>query len=176
MGSFVSVAVCRLNGSCLLIAPSDCEPSCKCYSDVRRVATEPGVDGASGCHAKHSRSLRLEFCDCVKEMSNDRKNPIGYSEVMSLKFRSFPYRAALLCGQISKLSTLPSYGLRCYTAPVYSLLKDRSENPQPSHLGQQRGSFQSEFRRCAARSTYDPPGLLQRFHNESAIRVFQGHR
>src|SRR5216684_6563545 len=66
VGSFVSVAVCRLNGSCLVIAPSDCEPSCECYSDVRRVATELGFDGASGCHAKHFRSLRLEFCDCVK--------------------------------------------------------------------------------------------------------------
>ena len=32
----------------------------------------------------------------LKEVSNDRKNPIGYSEVMSLKFRSSPYRAALL--------------------------------------------------------------------------------
>jgi hypothetical protein len=48
VGSFVSVAVCRLNGSCLLIAPSDGEPSCECYSDVRRVATELGFDGASG--------------------------------------------------------------------------------------------------------------------------------
>src|SRR5437762_7248364 len=55
VGSFISVAVCRLNGSCLLIAPSDCEPSCESYSDVRRVATELGFDGASGCHAKHFR-------------------------------------------------------------------------------------------------------------------------
>ena len=34
-----------MNGSCLLIAPSDCEPSCECYSDVQRVATELGFDG-----------------------------------------------------------------------------------------------------------------------------------
>ena len=67
VGSFVSVADCRLNGSCLLIAPSDCERSRECYSDVRRVATELGFDGASGCHAKHFRALRLEFCACVKK-------------------------------------------------------------------------------------------------------------
>jgi hypothetical protein len=40
-------------------------------------ATELGFDGASGCHAKHFPSLRLEFCDALKEVSNDRKNPIG---------------------------------------------------------------------------------------------------
>jgi hypothetical protein len=55
-------------------------------------------------------------------------------------------------------------------------LMDRSGDPQPSHLGQQRGSLQSEFRRCATWSTNGPGGLLQRFHNQSAIGVFQGHR
>jgi len=32
----------------------------------------------------------------LKEVSNDRKNPIGYSEVMSFESPKFSYRAALL--------------------------------------------------------------------------------
>jgi hypothetical protein len=34
--------------------------------DVLRPKSFAGLFGASGCHAKHFRSLRLEFCDCVK--------------------------------------------------------------------------------------------------------------
>jgi hypothetical protein len=41
-----------------------------------------------------------------------------------------------------------------------SFLKDRSRDPQPSHFGQQRGSFQPQFRRGTTRSTDDPAGLL----------------
>src|SRR5882724_875910 len=103
--------------------------------------------------------------------------PSGYSEVMSFEIPKLSLSSCPSCADtFSKLSTLPSYGLRCYTAPVYSLLKDRSENPQPSHLGKHCGSFQSQFRRCAARSTDDPAGLLQHFHNQGAIGVFQSHR
>ena len=57
-----------------------------------------------------------------------------------------------------------------------SFLIDRSRDPHPSHLGQQRGSFQSQFRGSAARSTNDPASLLKCVHNQSAIRVFQCHR
>jgi hypothetical protein len=50
-----------------------------------------------------------------------------------------------------------------------SLLKDRPRDTEPCHLGEQRGSFQSQFRRCAARSTDDPAGLLKCFQNQSAM-------
>jgi hypothetical protein len=56
------------------------------------------------------------------------------------------------------------------------LRMDRSENPQPSHLGKQCGSFQSQFHRSAAWSTNDPADLLQCFHNQGAIGVFQSHQ
>jgi hypothetical protein len=56
-----------------------------------------------------------------------------------------------------------------------SFLIDRPRDIQPSHLSQQRGSFQSQFRRCAAWSTNDPANPLQCFHNQSTIGVFQGH-
>ena len=78
--------------------------------------------------------------------------------------------------KISKLSIFSSYGLGRYTAPVCSFLMDRSGNPQPSHPGQQGGSLQSQFGRCAAWSTDDPANLLKCVHNQSAIGVFQGHR
>ena len=43
----------------------------------------------------------------LKEVSNDRLEiPPGYSEVMSLKFRSSPYRAALLVGTHFKTEDL----------------------------------------------------------------------
>ena len=61
-------------------------------------------------------------------------------------------------------------------ANVGPLLSCRPQDSQASHLGKQRGSFQSQFRRCAARSTDDPDGLLKCFHNQGAIGVFQGHR
>jgi hypothetical protein len=41
-----------------------------------------------------------------------------------------------------------------------SFVMDRSGDPQPSHLGQQGGSLQSEFRRGAMWSTNDPADLL----------------
>src|SRR6266853_1249112 len=94
--------------------------------------------------------------------------PSEYSEVMSFEIPKFSLSSCPSCAhKISKLSILPSYGLRCYTAPVCSLLMDRSENPQPSHLGKQCGSFQSQCSRRTARSTYDPAGLLKRFHDQS---------
>src|SRR5216684_6047928 len=103
--------------------------------------------------------------------------PSGYSEALSFEIPEFSLSSGPSCAhKISKLSIFPSYGLRCYTAPVCSLLMDRSENPQPSHLGKQCDSFQSEFRRCAAWPTDDPAGMLKCFHNQTAIGVFQGHR
>src|SRR5207248_2117483 len=63
--------------------------------------------------------------------------------------------------------------LSCHAETVCSL-RSGSQYPQSSNLGKQGGSFQSEFRRCAAWSTDDPRGLLQRFHNQSAIGFFQG--
>src|SRR6266478_2578329 len=57
-----------------------------------------------------------------------------------------------------------------------SFLRDRPRDTQPSHLGKQRRSFQSQFGRCAAWSTDDPANLLKCVHNQSAIGVFQGHR
>src|SRR6202040_1071468 len=113
----------------------------------------------------------------LKEVSKDRKNPIGHSEVMSFEIPKFSLSRCPSCAhKISKLSIFPSYGLGCYTAPVCSFLMDRSGNPQPSHLGEQCGSFPTQFCRCAVRSTDDPAGLLQCFQNQSAIRVFQGLR
>ena len=53
-------------------------------------------------------------------------------------------------------------------------LRDRPRDPQPSHPGKKRGSFQSQLGRCAVRSTDDPTSQLQCFHNQRAIRVFQG--
>jgi len=50
-----------------------------------------------------------------------------------------------------------------------SFLRDRPRDTQPSHLGKQRGSFQSQFRRRAAWPTNDPAGLLKCFQNQSAI-------
>jgi hypothetical protein len=58
----------------------------------------------------------------------------------------------------SKLSIFTPNGLGCDAARISFFLMDRSINPKPSHLGKQRGSFQSEFRRCAAWSTNDPAG------------------
>jgi hypothetical protein len=56
--------------------------------------------------------------------------PSEYSEAMSFENSEvLLIELRFLCGQISKLSTLPSYGLRCYIAPVCSLLMDGSENP-----------------------------------------------
>ncbi len=64
--------------------------------------------------------------------------------------------------------------LRCHAEHVCSFLRDRPRDAQPSHLGQQRGSFQSQFRRCSAWPTDDPADLLKCFQNQTAIRVFQG--
>src|SRR5258705_12470901 len=93
-------------------------------------------------------------------------------------FPTLPFTAGSLFPvvQISKVSIFPSYGLGCHNKPVCSFLRDGSRDPESFHFGKQCGSFQSEFRGCAARSTNDPADLLQRFHNQSAIRVFQGHR
>src|ERR1700758_514028 len=103
--------------------------------------------------------------------------PSEYSEVMSFEIPKFSLSSCPSCTHKSlKLSIFPSYGLGCHTARVNSLLIDRPRNPQPSHLGKQRGSFQPQFGRSAAWPTDDPAGLLQRFHNQSTIRVFQGHR
>jgi hypothetical protein len=103
--------------------------------------------------------------------------PSGSSEVMSFEIPEFSLSSCPSCAHnISKLSIFPSYGLGCYTAPRLSFRMDRSGNPKPSHLGKQCGSFQSQFRRSAAWSTNDPADLLQYFHNQGAIRVFQSHR
>src|SRR6202040_1271416 len=99
------------------------------------------------------------------------------SEVMSFEIPKFSLSRCPSCAhKISKLSIFPSYGLGCYTATACSFLMDRSGNPQPSHLGKQRGSFQSQFGRCAPRSANDPSGLLKCFHNQSTIGVFQRDR
>src|SRR5579862_7674087 len=71
----------------------------------------------------------------------------------------------------SGLSILP-----CHAEHVCSFLRVRSRDTHPSHPGKQRGSFQSQFRRCAVRSTDDPAGLLKCFQNQSAIGIFQSHR
>src|SRR6202035_1537850 len=52
---------------------------------------------------------------------------------------------------------------------VCPVLRNRSRNPQPSHLRQERGPFQSQFGGCTAGSAYDPAGLLKRLHHQSAI-------
>src|SRR5690349_14439906 len=94
--------------------------------------------------------------------------PSEYSEVMSFEIPKFSLSSFPSCThKILELSIFPSYGLGCHTARVYSLLIDRSRDPHPSHLGQQRGSFQSQFHRCAARSTNDPAGLCKCFQNQS---------
>src|SRR6266566_2637223 len=73
--------------------------------------------------------------------------------------------------------TLSNLSIRlCHAEHVCSFLIDRPGDTQPSHLAKQRGSFQSQFPRCAARSTDDPAGLLKCFQNQSAMRVFQGLR
>jgi len=59
---------------------------------------------------------------------------------------------------------------------VSAVLRNRSRNPQPSHLGQQCGPFQSQFDGCAAGSAHDPAGLLKRLHDQSAICVLPVHR
>ena len=46
---------------------------------------------------------------------------------------------------------------------------------KPNALNVMISRFHAQFRRGPVRSTYDPAGLLQRFHNQSAIGVFQGH-
>jgi hypothetical protein len=72
------------------------------------------------------------------------------------KALDFPDRPVTL----SNLSIRP-----CHAGHVCSFLRDRPGDTQPSHLGNQRGSFQSQFRRCAVRSTDDPAGLLKCFQN-----------
>src|SRR5258707_10113627 len=57
-----------------------------------------------------------------------------------------------------------------------SFLRDRPRDTHPPHLGQQRGSLQAKLRRRATRSADYPAGLLKCFQNQSAIRIFQGHR
>src|ERR1700722_4557492 len=59
---------------------------------------------------------------------------------------------------------------------VCSVLRNRSRNPQPSHLGQQCGPFQSQFGGCPARSAHDPASLLKGLQDQSAVGVFQAHR
>src|SRR6266478_7707196 len=78
--------------------------------------------------------------------------------------------------KFQKLSIFRSYACGSQSEHVCFFLMDRSGDPQPSHLGQQGGSLQSQFGRGTAWSTNDPSGLLKRFHNQSAIRVYQGHR
>jgi hypothetical protein len=58
--------------------------------------------------------------------------------------------------KFQKLSIFRSYACGSQSEHVCFFLIDRSGDPQPSHLGQQGGSLQSEFRRCAAWSTNDP--------------------
>src|ERR1700722_14564371 len=92
--------------------------------------------------------------------------PSGNSEAMSFEIPKLSLSSCPSCAhKISKLSILPSYGLGCYTKAVCSFLMNRSGNPQPSHLGKQCGSFQSQFRRSAAWSTNDPADPLQYFDN-----------
>jgi hypothetical protein len=50
-------------------------------------------------------------------------------------------------------------------------LMDRSGDPKPSHFGQQGVRFSPGF----SPAPRGPP-TLQRFHNQGAIGVFQGHR
>ena len=62
----------------------------------------------------------------------------------------------------------PSYACGSQSEHVCFFLMDRSGDCQPSHLGQQSGSLQSELRRCAARSPDDPAGLLECFQDQGA--------
>ena len=54
--------------------------------------------------------------------------------------------------------------LSCHAEHVCSFLWDRPRDAQPSHLGNKRGSLQSQSRRRAARSTDDPAGKIDEKH------------
>jgi len=67
-------------------------------------------------------------------------------------------------GRISHLGAFPRHAEN-----VGSVLENRTRDSQPFHLGQQCGSFQSQFGGCTAGSANDPAGLLKRLHDQSAI-------
>jgi hypothetical protein len=67
------------------------------------------------------------------------------------------------------MSIFPSGACRSQSEHVAFFLMDGSGYPQPSHLGKQGGSFQSQLGGCAAWSTNDPANPLQRFNDQGTI-------
>src|ERR1700688_1936764 len=70
--------------------------------------------------------------------------------------------------KFQKLSIFPSHACGSQSEHVCFFLKG-SGDPQPSHLGKQGGSLQSQFGCCAAWSTNDPAKPLKRFNDHGTI-------
>jgi hypothetical protein len=121
----------------------------------------------SGCHQPapgydHLPERCFEFIPLCRGIGSLKRN----GDVMSFEIPEFSLWRCLCCAhKISKMSIFPSYACGSQREHVCSFLMDRPRDAQPFHLGKESGSFQSQFCRCAARSTDDPTNLLKCFHN-----------
>src|ERR1700722_8324936 len=117
-----------------------------------------------------SLDYRYQSCDEPQNQGSGVTCPLGFAAraVRLLASTVIPWETA---NSTSNLGFL----LR-ESGNAGSLLRGRPRDTEPSHFGKQCGSFESEFHRCTALATDDPAGLLKCFQNQSAFRVFQGHR
>ena len=143
------------------------------------------LSGRQPCGGWRSRNKRVDFRDVSHEPEPNSRGPSGSTQTNNAGIGSITIcrssRSRLLTSNsipcAAARTTLQNLGIFLRNSRnAGSIPRDRPRDPQPSHPGKQRGSFQSQFRRCALWSTDDPAGLLKCFQKQSAIRGFQGHR